>query len=412
MLAQQISPPKEVIILRHTPAHWLAEFVGPAADQMRSVYGSAEVPTGFNGCVPAQVVRQAMATLNPNAELVIEERASGEKQAAAPLSLDFTMPPGIAPGSPAEKQPAAPSNPHDSRASALDRAAQVVGQHSREAAASAAQVQPPRCDQSLDFTIPPVNAPTPPVEKQRAAPPSVRDSRSSALDLAAQVVGQRGREAAAGPAQVRSLGTAARAAANVAPAATNVAPAITPNLHDEKQRLAHAALKRAATLRKELGMLVACSYLKEQGWTVEAAHQALNQFCAVKRETARVLVVDDNLDTVHTTALLLRDRGHDVEFAINGIAALFIAQRFRPKVVLLDLSLPDSDGVDIARQLRHHPDLKNVRIIAITGRGGEENRARAMSAGCDEYLMKPVGPSLLVAMIEGSKAEGKQEASR
>jgi two-component system, chemotaxis family, CheB/CheR fusion protein len=113
----------------------------------------------------------------------------------------------------------------------------------------------------------------------------------------------------------------------------------------------------------------------------------------------RVLVVDDNLDTLHSTALLLRDRGHQVEFAINGTAALTIAQRFRPQVVLLDLVLPDADGADLARRLLRNPELKGVRVIAITGHG-EAHRARALQAGCDDFFVKPIAPELLDELLE------------
>src|SRR5438552_10477846 len=97
---------------------------------------------------------------------------------------------------------------------------------------------------------------------------------------------------------------------------------------------------------------------------------------------------------VHSMAMLLRDRSYHVEFAINGIAALFIAQRFRPEVVLLDVGLPDADGVDIARQMKVLPELKGVRVIAITGRG-EEHRSRALQAGCADFITKPLDPRQL-----------------
>jgi CheY-like chemotaxis protein len=123
------------------------------------------------------------------------------------------------------------------------------------------------------------------------------------------------------------------------------------------------------------------------------------------KKRRKVLVVDDNLDTVHSTAMLLRDRGHQVEFAINGTAALTIAQRFRPEVVLLDLALPDADGVELARKLIGNPDLKGVRVIAITGRG-EAHRAKALQAGCDGFFVKPLDPRTLDAVMEDLPGKG------
>jgi DNA-binding response OmpR family regulator len=112
-----------------------------------------------------------------------------------------------------------------------------------------------------------------------------------------------------------------------------------------------------------------------------------------------VLVVDDNLDTVHSMAMLLRDSGHQVQFAINGIAALHVAEKFRPEVIFLDLGLPDGDGVSLVRKIRRSPELKTARVIAITGKG-EAHRSRALDAGCDEFLVKPVDPQLLDELVE------------
>ena len=115
----------------------------------------------------------------------------------------------------------------------------------------------------------------------------------------------------------------------------------------------------------------------------------------------RVLVVDDNLDTVHTTAMLIRSMGHEVQFAINGFAALDVARSFRPDVILRDIMLPDFDGPDIARQLKYEPGLEKTRVVAITGRRLDEVRDRAMDAGCESVLAKP----LSIAQLEDLLAE-------
>jgi two-component system CheB/CheR fusion protein len=112
----------------------------------------------------------------------------------------------------------------------------------------------------------------------------------------------------------------------------------------------------------------------------------------------RVLVVDDDLDTAHSMAWLLRDMGHDVQFAINGYAALDVAKRFRPTVVLLDLGLPDFDGCVLAGRLRREAGLDAVRIVAVTGKG-EEHRERALQTGCDGFYRKPLDPRALQAVL-------------
>jgi CheY-like chemotaxis protein len=107
----------------------------------------------------------------------------------------------------------------------------------------------------------------------------------------------------------------------------------------------------------------------------------------------RVLVVDDDLDTVHSMALLIKGYGHEVEFAINGFAAVEIARKFRPDVILLDINLPDFRGDKLMRQLRFEPGLERARIIAISG--DHSAKARAMEAGCHEFYVKPMSPSAL-----------------
>jgi CheY-like chemotaxis protein len=113
----------------------------------------------------------------------------------------------------------------------------------------------------------------------------------------------------------------------------------------------------------------------------------------------RVLVVDDSLDMVQSMALLLRDMGHEVDFAINGHAAMEVARRFRPDVVLMDIGLPDADGLDIARKLKNEPGGKRLRILAITGRTGTVDALRSYDAGCEEHLLKPLDPQVLESLL-------------
>lgn len=114
----------------------------------------------------------------------------------------------------------------------------------------------------------------------------------------------------------------------------------------------------------------------------------------------RVLVVEDNLDAVHSMAALIKMSGHECQFAINGFAALDVARSFRPDVILLDIGLPDFKGYDIARQLKWEPSLAKTRIIAITGMPMDDVSDRALDAGCEEVLAKPVAPDQLEALIQ------------
>ena len=96
---------------------------------------------------------------------------------------------------------------------------------------------------------------------------------------------------------------------------------------------------------------------------------------------------------------LLESRGHDVETAAHGADALVAAQRFLPEVVLLDIGLPGMDGYAVARELRALPECAGALLVAVTGYGQPEDRARAREAGFDEHLLKPVEPEKLLALL-------------
>lgn len=104
----------------------------------------------------------------------------------------------------------------------------------------------------------------------------------------------------------------------------------------------------------------------------------------------RILVVDDDLDIAQSLAILLREMGHDVDFAINGYAALDIARRFKPEIAFLDLILPDVNGWKLARQLRKLPGLEKVRILSVSALAGDEDVRRSLEAGCERHIVKPL----------------------
>jgi two-component system CheB/CheR fusion protein len=119
-------------------------------------------------------------------------------------------------------------------------------------------------------------------------------------------------------------------------------------------------------------------------------HDRIRQFANPSTKQHRVLVVDDHLDTAQSMAVVLREMGHEVQFAINGYAAIDIANKFRPEVVVVDMLLPDFHGSDLSRLLRMNAKPRSIRVIAVTGNRGEEVRERALAAGCDEFLLKPI----------------------
>jgi phosphotransferase system HPr (HPr) family protein len=115
-------------------------------------------------------------------------------------------------------------------------------------------------------------------------------------------------------------------------------------------------------------------------------------------DKANILVVDDYGDTAESMALWLKCFGHEVQIARDGYQAIEIARRQRPDYVLLDIGLPGIDGYQVASRLRQELDGPLV-IIAVTGYGQEEDRIRALAAGCDYHFLKPIDLDTLVALL-------------
>jgi signal transduction histidine kinase/CheY-like chemotaxis protein len=103
----------------------------------------------------------------------------------------------------------------------------------------------------------------------------------------------------------------------------------------------------------------------------------------------RVLVVDDNVDAAQTLAQYLRTDGHRVESALDGEAALRIAEVLRPDIAFIDLNMPRMDGIEVAKRLRVTPWGRGARLVALTGMGQQADVARTREAGFDEHLTKP-----------------------
>jgi len=114
----------------------------------------------------------------------------------------------------------------------------------------------------------------------------------------------------------------------------------------------------------------------------------------------RILVVDDNVDVVETTTMLLSMSGHAVHSAKDGLQALHAAAQFRPEVVLLDIGLPLMDGYEVARRLRQMPEMAGALLVALTGYGQQGDRQRGKDAGFDAHMLKPVDPHALARVIE------------
>ena len=112
---------------------------------------------------------------------------------------------------------------------------------------------------------------------------------------------------------------------------------------------------------------------------------------------ARILVVDDDIKIVHLVQAYLKKDGYEVLTACNGLDALDLTRQKRPDLIVLDLMLPEMDGLDICRLLRG--ESNQVPIIMLTARTTEEDRLVGLETGADDYVTKPFSPRELLARV-------------
>ena len=120
----------------------------------------------------------------------------------------------------------------------------------------------------------------------------------------------------------------------------------------------------------------------------------------VEAKSLDILLVDDNRDAAQPLAMLLEFEGHRVVVAYNGQAALQQAAQKRFDVVLLDIGLPDTDGYTLARKIRAIPIQSAAKLVAVTGYGTAQDKARAFDAGFDQHIAKPIDCDLLLVELQ------------
>ena len=120
-----------------------------------------------------------------------------------------------------------------------------------------------------------------------------------------------------------------------------------------------------------------------------------------RRSPCMVLIADDHDESRRTQRLVLEHFGFAVTEAQNGLDALAIALASHPSIILIDVILPEVDGCELARMLRADPATRHASLLAVSAMSDPETRERALRAGCDEFVAKPVPPLQLVRLIQG-----------
>jgi CheY-like chemotaxis protein len=124
------------------------------------------------------------------------------------------------------------------------------------------------------------------------------------------------------------------------------------------------------------------------------------QGAARARPRLRILVADDERDTVTTLAAILQDEGHEVREVYRGAEVLRLVQEFDPDVALIDIGMPGMTGYDVARELRQRYGKSRPMLIAVTGWKQSSDKILAKLAGFDHHLAKPFDPQALLRLID------------
>jgi two-component system cell cycle response regulator DivK len=103
-----------------------------------------------------------------------------------------------------------------------------------------------------------------------------------------------------------------------------------------------------------------------------------------------ILIVEDYEDTSLAMRLALEDRGYRIVEASDGAVAVELAVRERPEIILMDLNLPVMDGLEATKRIRSNPEMADAVVVAVTAHSDQDYRARALAAGCNAFVTKPI----------------------
>ena len=119
----------------------------------------------------------------------------------------------------------------------------------------------------------------------------------------------------------------------------------------------------------------------------------------MKKTSTKILIVDDDPDIIEILTYNLSNEGYNVKSAVNGVEALKKAKKYIPDIILLDVMMPEMDGIEACSQLREIESLSKSMIIFLSARGEDFTQIAAFDAGADDYINKPVKPKILLKKI-------------
>ena len=119
----------------------------------------------------------------------------------------------------------------------------------------------------------------------------------------------------------------------------------------------------------------------------------------MKKTSAKILVVDDDPEIVEILKYNLSNSDFEVKVAYNGIQAVKKSKKFKPDIILMDVMMPEMNGIEACTEIRNIDNLKNIQIIFLSARGEDYTQIAAFDAGADDYINKPIKPKILLKKI-------------
>lgn len=131
----------------------------------------------------------------------------------------------------------------------------------------------------------------------------------------------------------------------------------------------------------------------------------------MKKKDIKILLVDDEPDILEIVGYNLSAEGYNVLTAENGIQAIKQAKKEKPHLIIMDVMMPEMDGIEACEQIRKLPDLNETIITFLTARGEDYSQVAGFDAGADDYITKPIKPKVLVSKVKALLRRLKEEES-
>ena len=131
----------------------------------------------------------------------------------------------------------------------------------------------------------------------------------------------------------------------------------------------------------------------------------------MKKKEIKILLVDDEQDILEIVGYNLSQEGYRIVTASNGKEAIIVAKRENPHLIIMDVMMPEMDGMEACENIRKIPELKNTIITFLTARSEDYSQVAGFDAGADDYISKPIKPKLLVSKVKALLRRLKEEAS-